>query len=154
MGLTAQDFADIHTAWHANFLTAKAISVAAGGFEWHLLYTQSTPPKGQACLDFFRFLWVHMYALGSCDEGIMTDRVVLMSSGEPAARILHCTTVPPLYYHCTTTVPLYHCQGSLQPALYSVRLCTHGNLTPLDQLILSLASFHSPACATAGTVCW
>lgn len=54
MGLTEEDFNSIAAAWHTNVITAKAVSVAAGGFSWQLLFGRSTPPKGQECVEFFR----------------------------------------------------------------------------------------------------
>ena len=46
MGLNQTEIEDITAAWHQNFVSAKAVSVAAGGFEWHLLQTTSAPDQG------------------------------------------------------------------------------------------------------------
>lgn len=54
MGLSASDIVDISTHWHTNYVTAKAVAVAAKGFEWHLLQKISTPPAGPVCETFFR----------------------------------------------------------------------------------------------------
>jgi hypothetical protein len=57
MGLNQTDIADIMAAWHRNFVAAKAVSVAAGGFEWHLLKTTGSPAAGQTptqCKAFFQ----------------------------------------------------------------------------------------------------
>ena len=56
MGLSATDIADITEAWHQNFVTAKAVAVGAGGFEWHLLEAVSSPVRGSLdeCKAFFR----------------------------------------------------------------------------------------------------
>jgi len=55
MGLDGTDVAQITAAWHQNFVTAKAVAVAAGGFEWHLLAGYEAPLKGDAgqCKAFF-----------------------------------------------------------------------------------------------------
>ena len=54
MGLTSTDILDLRASWHTNFVTAKAVAVAAKGFNWQLLQHASTPPKGAACEAFFR----------------------------------------------------------------------------------------------------
>lgn len=54
MGLSASEIVDISTHWHTNYVTAKAVAVAAKGFEWHLLQKTSTPPAGPLCEAFFR----------------------------------------------------------------------------------------------------
>lgn len=54
MGLSTSDIVDISTHWHTNYVTAKAVAVAAKGFEWHLLQKISTPPAGPLCEAFFR----------------------------------------------------------------------------------------------------
>ena len=57
MGLNVSTFTDIQTAWHQNYVVAKAVSVAAGGFSWQLLNGISAPPIGPGataqCTAFF-----------------------------------------------------------------------------------------------------
>lgn len=53
-GLTADAVRSLQAAWHTNYVTAKAVAVAAGGFEWHLLHSVGTPEAGAQCVAFFR----------------------------------------------------------------------------------------------------
>ena len=43
MGLNESEIQSIQAAWHTTEVTAKAVSVAAGGYSWPLLYGSNSP---------------------------------------------------------------------------------------------------------------
>ena len=55
MGLGKAEVQALQAAWHQNYVIAKAVAVAAGGFEWQLLKGISAPPLGDTpqCTAFF-----------------------------------------------------------------------------------------------------
>jgi hypothetical protein len=54
MGLGTAEIKDITSQWRTNMITAKAVAVAAKGFNWQLLSSATTPKQGAQCEAFFR----------------------------------------------------------------------------------------------------